>query len=100
MLITHKAHVSSYKPQVWFDQKSITNLIALKNLIKQYFVTYYSLDELFIFHREEHLKNNMRFRMHESGLLYYVPEDEDFVFVNKVAGNKESYSKRKIKDTE
>ena len=43
MLITHKAYVASYKPHVWFDQKAITNLIALKNLIKQYRVTYNSL---------------------------------------------------------
>ena len=34
MLITHKAQVAGYKPYVWFDQKAITNLIALKNLIE------------------------------------------------------------------
>ena len=44
---------------------------------------------MFIVHQEEHGKNNMRFIMHESGLHYYDPEDEDFVFVNTVAGNKE-----------
>ena len=40
MLITHRSQVSVYKPHFWFDQKSITNLIAHKNLIKQYRVTY------------------------------------------------------------
>ena len=40
MLITHKTHVAIYKPHVWFDQKYITNFIALKNIIKQYRVTY------------------------------------------------------------
>ena len=44
MIIAHKAEVGSYKPLVWFDQKSITNLIALKNLIKQYCVTEDILD--------------------------------------------------------
>ena len=40
MLIVHKLKASGYKPHVWFDQKSITNLIALKNLINKYRVTY------------------------------------------------------------
>ena len=44
MFITNKAHVSGYKPHVWFDKKYITNLIALKNLIKQYCATYNILD--------------------------------------------------------
>ena len=34
MIITHKSQVASYNPHVWFDQKSITNLISIKNLIK------------------------------------------------------------------
>ena len=44
MIITNKAEVASYKPRVWFEQESITNLITLKNPIKQYRFTYYSLD--------------------------------------------------------
>ena len=52
ILITNKAQVSGYKPHVWFNQKYITNLITLKNLIKQYCVTYNSLDEMFIVHIE------------------------------------------------
>ena len=46
MLITHKSQVSSYNPHVFFYQKAITNLISLKNIIKQYCVTYDSLDEM------------------------------------------------------
>ena len=42
----------------------------------------------------------MHFIMHESGLHSYGPEDENFVFSNKVTGNKESYSKRNIKADE
>ena len=46
MLITNKSQVSGYNSQVWFDQKSITNIIYLKNLINQYFVTYDILYEM------------------------------------------------------
>ena len=68
MLITNKAEVVSYKPRVWFEKKSITNLINLKNLIKHYRVTYESLEYMFIFHQAEHGKDNMNFRIHESGI--------------------------------
>ena len=44
MIITHKAQVAVYMPYVWFDQKTITNLIVLNNLIKQYHITYNRLD--------------------------------------------------------
>ena len=80
MLITHKAQVAGYNPCVWFDQKDITNLIALNNIIKQYRVTYNSLDDMFICHREGHGNNNMDFRINESGLHYYELEDDDFVY--------------------
>ena len=52
IIITHKSQVVSYKPHVWFDKKSITNLISLKNLINQYSATYGSLYEMFIVHIE------------------------------------------------
>ena len=42
----------------------------------------------------------MHFRMHDSGLHYYEPEDEDLLFVDTVAGNKESSSKLHIKASE
>ena len=38
--------------------------------------------------------------MHERELYYYGLEDEDFVFFNKVTGNKESYIKQQIKAAE
>ena len=48
MLITHKAYIVSHKPHVWFDQKYITNLISLKNIINKYRFTYEILYEIFI----------------------------------------------------
>ena len=98
MIITHKSKVANYNPHVWFYQKYITKLIAIKNIIKQHHVTYNSLDEMFIVHIEEHGKHNVKLRMHESGLHYYDPEDEEFLFLNTVADNKESYIKQHIKD--
>ena len=100
MLITNKSQVSGYNSQVWFDQKSITNLIALKNLINKYRVTNNSLDDMFIIHKEEHGKHNMHFKMHEHVPNYYDPEYEDFLFVNTVAGNNEIYNNQNIKATE
>ena len=93
MLITHKSQVVGYKPHLWFDQNDITKLITLNNIINQYRVTYDRLYEMLIVHQQEHGTHNTNFRMHKSGLHYYDPEDEKFVFVNKVAGNKENYSK-------
>ena len=34
--VTHKATVTRYNQDVWFTKYSITNIISLKNLIKQY----------------------------------------------------------------
>ena len=51
MLIAYKTQVAGYKPHVWFNKKSIANLIAVKNLITQYHVTYDILDEMFIVHQ-------------------------------------------------
>ena len=73
MLITHKAQVDGYKPHVWFNKTYITNLIVLKNIINRYRVTYNSLDEMFIVHREQHGKHNIHFKMHDSGINFYDP---------------------------
>ena len=78
IIIARKAQACGYQPHVGLDQKAITNLIAVNNLSKQYYVTYDSLDEMLIFHLEEHGNHNMHFRMHQSSLYYYDPEDEDF----------------------
>ena len=54
---------------------------------------------MFIVNRKENNKPNMHFRMHESGLHYYNP-DEYFTFINTLADNKRYYSKRQIKAAE
>ena len=50
LAVTHKAKVPGYKQDVWFSKYDITNTIALKNFIKQYWVTYDSIDQIFVVH--------------------------------------------------
>ena len=76
ILISHKAQVAVYKPHVWFDQKDITNIISLNNLVKDYYFVFNRLDDMFILHLEEHGKHNMHFIMHKISIHYYDPEDE------------------------
>ena len=111
MNISKKATMAGYHQDVWFSKNAITNIIALSNVIKQYKVTYDSDDQAFVVHREPHGKPNMEFRMHESGLHYFDPSDEEFSFVttpkdvdhgfvSTVNANKEGFTKRQIKRAE
>ena len=52
MLVTKKAQsrVQGYPTTVWFDDQAITNILALKNVIKHFHVTYDSNDETFVVH--------------------------------------------------
>ena len=93
MAIYHKAVVEGYIKDVWFYNTAITNICSLKNLIHQYRVTYYILDQMFIVHHEENNNPNMHFIMYESGLQYYDPA-EYFTFVTTVSDNNKQYSKR------
>ena len=72
----------------------------MSNVIKQYRVTYDSDEQMFVVHRESTNKPNMEFRMHESGLHYYDPRNDEFTFVNTVSGNKEGFTQRQIKGAE
>jgi hypothetical protein len=55
---------------------------------------------MFVVHWESENKPNMELRMHESGLHYYDPRNEEFTFINTVSGNKEGFTKRQIKGAE
>ena len=122
MLVSQKAQsrVQGYPTPVWFDDQAITNILALKNVIKHFHVTYDSNDETFVVHRESANLPNMEFIMHESGLYYYDPsrnkssstvrrdvkpdgdnqDSSDFIFVETVSGNKGGFPKRAIKGAE
>jgi hypothetical protein len=38
--VTHKAKMAGYHMHVWYNERAITNIIALSSVIKQYRVTY------------------------------------------------------------
>ena len=86
MVVTKKAKMPGYHAKVWFSNQAITNIIALRNLIKQYHVTYDSYELSFVVHREAENKPNMEFIMHKSGLHYYDPrKDMQYMFINTVS---------------
>jgi hypothetical protein len=98
MTVSRKATLPGYNKSVWFSTRAITNIIALRNLIEQYHVTYDSDDLMFVVHRESESKPNMEFRMHESGFHYYDPRKEaHLTFINTVSENKEGFTQRQIK---
>jgi hypothetical protein len=101
MVVTQKAMMEGYNKNVWFSTRAITNIIALRNFIDQYRVTYGSDDLMFVVHRESESKQNMEFKMHKSGLHYYDPIKEQHLnFVNTVSENKTGFTKRQIKCAE
>ena len=53
LAVTQNATVPIYKQYVWFNKNAIANIIALKNLINQYRVTYDSIDQIFVVHRDD-----------------------------------------------
>jgi hypothetical protein len=101
MVLTRKATMPGYNKGVWFSTRAITNIIALRNLIQQYGVTYDSDDKMSVVHPESQGKPNIEFRMHKCGLHYYNPRnDNHLAFVNTVSENKEGLTKRQIKNAE
>jgi hypothetical protein len=101
MVITRKATMEGYSKTVWFITRAITNIIALRNLIDQYRVTYYSDDLMFVVHRESESKSNMEFKMHKSGLHSYdLRKEHHMTFVNTVSENNTGFTKRQIKCAE
>ena len=107
MVVNQKCEVPGHHKKVWFSKESMTNIIVLKNLIQQCWVTCDSRELMFVIHRESANLPNIQFRVRESGLHCFNPKDKDFTFVsadfafiNAVAENKEGFTKRQIKSTE
>jgi hypothetical protein len=93
MVVTKMEDMAGYHTPVWYSKHAITNILALSNVIKQYRVTYDSDEQMFAVHRESTNKPNMEFWMHESGLHYYDPHNNEFAFINTVSRNKEGFKK-------
>jgi hypothetical protein len=101
MTLRHKAQVDGYHLDVWFDKDAITNIVALKNLITLYDVTYSKSEQSFFVHRAEFGLPDMQFQMHPSGLHYHDPTDlHNFQFVTTVSGNKAHFMARQIQGAE
>ena len=100
MATRKKGRVPGYDTRVWFSTRAITNVIALKDVIKQYRVTYDSNDQYFVVHRGTEGKPNMLFKMHPSGLHYFDPDNEECMFVNTVTENMQDFTKRQIQRAE
>ena len=64
-----------YKYDTWYSKDAISNIISLKNMIRQYRVTYDSDDETSIVHREASALPDMEFKMQKSVLHVFYPED-------------------------
>ena len=96
LAVAHKTTVTGYKQDVWFSKESITNTLSLKTFIKQYRVTYDSIDQIFVVHREDQEKPNMEFKMHESVIHCYNPTDKVVLLINDVSENKQILSKGNI----
>jgi hypothetical protein len=53
---------------------------------------------MFVVHKESDGKPNMEFRMHESGIHFYDPRNDELIFAKIVSGNKEGFTKRQTKE--
>ncbi len=94
-----KATINNYNQEVWYLSDAITNIFSLKNVRKQYRVTYDSDEGCFIVHHKEFGLLNMIFQEHPCGLHYYNPQLEQgsFNFVETVHANKALFTKRQVK---
>jgi hypothetical protein len=52
MKVKKQAIMPGYHAHIWYNKKAITNILSLRNVIKQYRVTYDSNNQMFVVHRE------------------------------------------------
>jgi hypothetical protein len=100
-LITHHiANVTDYDEPVWFSMKAIANIFMLKNMNKQYRVTYDSSEETFLVHHEAAGLPNLLFKEHANGLHFFNPRQVDFAFIEMVESNMLLFSKQQVVRTD
>ena len=90
-----KATIRNYG-ETWFDERAITNILCLKNIVKKGLrVTYDSAnDSSFVVHKKDGAR--MYFRMHPNGLHYYDPKQQDVCLLDTVKERSEGYSLRQV----
>jgi chloramphenicol O-acetyltransferase len=95
--VTKKATLPGYHRKVWYSSNAITNVLSLKNVREQYWVTYDCASATYTVHKPN--RDNLKFTMLHDSLHVNVPEKSNKVFVKTVAANEEGYSKRQLKAT-
>ena len=76
-----KGHLKHYG-DVWFDKRSITNILCLKNVKQKYRVTYdSSTDGVFTVHKPGEL---LHFVMHKDGLHYHDTRNREIALEQTV----------------
>ena len=96
LAVTYKETETGYKQDLWFRKYTITNIIVLKNLMKQYQVTYERIDQILVVHKEDQEKPNMAFNIHESGLHCYNPTNKSVLLINNISKNKQGFPRDKL----
>ena len=72
LAVNHKKTVPGYKKYVWLRKYAITNIITLKNLINKYQVAYDIIDQIFVVHKEDEEKPNMKLKWMNQGLIVII----------------------------
>ena len=97
----HKTLVKEYYRDVWYSKYTIINIIFLRNLIKQYRVTYDNNNERFVIYKQIENKTDLYFKIYKNGLYYFdsrnknfQKSEKDFVFVETVIKNLERFTKK------
>ena len=90
--------MSGYNYDTWYSKDAIDNINSLKNMIRQYRVTYDRDDQTFIIHQDASALPDMEFRMHKSGIHMLYPDDKNnMILMNKVEENMKAFTKFDIK---
>jgi hypothetical protein len=100
LIAHHIANVVDYDESVWFSKKAIASIFMLKNMKKQYRVTYDSLEETFLVHCKTTGLPNLLLKEHTNGLHFFDPRQADFVFVKTVESNMQLFSKWQVTRTD
>ena len=79
---------------VWYDNKAVTNILSLANMVKKYRVTYDSAKgDRFVVHKPDSL---VYFNRSKNGLYYHDTKQRDLCLLNTVKENETYYTQRQI----
>jgi hypothetical protein len=96
LIAHHIANVAYYDEPVWSSKKAIANIFTLKNMKKQYRVTYNSSEETLLVHRKAAGLPNFLFEEHVNGLHFFNLRQADFAFIKMVESNMQLFSKWQV----